>query len=95
MTLAAEVQLEADLVTDQAWEGERDGGVGDDFESEACMEMQAIIQLEAGCPSLGRGWVKEFVVAETGGEKPWQPQRHTIDLSQWGTLQSKDWACGK
>lgn len=44
------MEFEEDLVTTQIWEGERDGGVADDSESEAHVEMQAIIQVEAGFP---------------------------------------------
>ena len=39
-------------------------------------------------PLFGEGVGERVVGVERGGEKPWQPQRHAIDLSQWRTLQS-------
>lgn len=66
------VEFEEDLVNDQLWEGERDGGAGVDSEPEVCVEMQAATQVVIGCPVWG-GRVKELVGAQHAGEKRQQP----------------------
>ena len=40
-------------MTSEVLESQRDRGAGESSESEACMEMQAIIQTVAGCPIWG------------------------------------------